>query len=45
MIEKYVLLMSVIRMWVEECTAFRMLGKYLENCGNIEKSESYLVRC
>ena len=45
MIEKNVLLMSVIRMWVEECIAFRMLGKYLEDGANIERSKSYLVRC
>ena len=45
MIEKNVLLMSVIRMWVEEYIAFRMFRKYLEDGGNIERSESYLVRC
>ena len=39
------LLMSVIRMWVEGCIAFRMLGKYLEDGGNIVRSKSYLVRC
>ena len=38
-------LMSVVRKWVEECIALRMLGMFLEDGGNIERSESYLVRC